>query len=86
MKLKLHIREKTPDGQSTSFVRLHPLTVQHLYESSISSVGPMKEDDCNWSILFEDPSNIQFLPLKLTSDSGNHIYCSYNGGETELGM
>lgn len=85
MKLKLHIREKTP-GQSTSFVRLHPLTVQHLYESSISSVGPMKEDDCNWSILFEDPSNIQFLPLKLTSDSGNHIYCSYNGGETELGM
>lgn len=86
MKLKLHIREKTPIGQSTLFVRLHPLTVQYLYESTISSVRNIKEDDCNWSILFEDPSNIQFLPLKITSDSKNYIYCSYNGGETELGM
>ena len=86
MKLKLHIREKTPDGQSTSFVRLHPLTVQYLYESCISSVGNFQEDDCNWSIFFEDPSDIQFLPLKITSDCGKYIYCSYNGGETELGM
>lgn len=61
------------------FVRLHPTNVAKLFEEALSKASYAEADTDSWNVYQEDPKNILFLPLCISSHS-HDIYCSYNGG------
>lgn len=76
--MKLQVCNRAQDDEN-HFVRLHPTNVAKLLEEALSKASRTDADTDSWNVYQEDPTNIQFLPLCISSNS-HDIYCSYNGG------
>lgn len=77
MKLRLRRRSEENDNQ---FVRLSKKTVNYLYSLAKSKLVPFRNSKGSWCVNDEDPTNIEFLPLKIVRGSQKSVYYSYNGG------
>ena len=100
-------RRRQHQSTSNTFVKLHPRQVSQLYhealECSTNRKSHIVEDNgdhrhCrrrsnHWYIRQENPSNVLFLPLKIsfiaasdgTTSTEHDMYVSYNGGQLDKG-
>mmetsp|Transcript_13136 Transcript_13136/g.19887 ORF Transcript_13136/g.19887 Transcript_13136/m.19887 type:complete len:1198 (-) Transcript_13136:37-3630(-) len=104
MKLQLQLQSTDPVGAAivgvstgasatNGFARLHPVTIQNLYDEALLKYISQDEyvtdtdrtESQGWRITNEDEKDILFLPLKITipstvANTMTTMYVSYNGG------